>query len=267
MPPWAEKASAWSGLSALAMSLLCISAAAQPPAIGIAPVTLTESSYTFDTAEQHGIRVVVVAKGLKHPFAVALLPSGDALVSERGGPLRWVHHAGGTAGNSPSLDPVAIAGLPAAPDYRNGGLQDVALHPLFAQNHLVYFTFNQAGDLPPEDAKPPIRHESRVALMRGRLEGNGLTHVERLFIGGSGTTSGSRLAFDGHGMIYMTTGGPFDDSAQRLDTIYGKVLRLRDDGTIRPTIPSSDAPAHAARFFPSAIAITSDSRSVPPASC
>src|SRR5690348_8519462 len=66
----------------------------QPPNIGIAPVTLTESSYTFDTAEQHKIRVVVVAKGLNHPFSIALLPSGDALVSERGVALRLVHDVG-----------------------------------------------------------------------------------------------------------------------------------------------------------------------------
>src|SRR6185312_3956697 len=81
--------------------------AQQPPNIGIAPVVLTESSYIFDTAEQHKIRVVVVTKGLKHPFSVALLPSGDALVSERGGPLRLVHEAGGA---NPRLDPQPVAG-------------------------------------------------------------------------------------------------------------------------------------------------------------
>src|SRR5690348_14036877 len=74
----------------------------QPPNIGIAPVVITESAYTFDTAEQHKIRAVVVAKGLKHPFSIALLPSGDALVSERGGALRIVHSVGGP---SPTLDP------------------------------------------------------------------------------------------------------------------------------------------------------------------
>ncbi|HEX4023528.1 MAG TPA: hypothetical protein VHX52_02325 [Steroidobacteraceae bacterium] len=72
-------------------------ARAQPPDIGIAPVALTQGSYTFDTAEQHRLRVVVV-KGLKHPFAVALLPDGDALVSERGGALRLVHDVTGAGG-------------------------------------------------------------------------------------------------------------------------------------------------------------------------
>jgi glucose/arabinose dehydrogenase/quercetin dioxygenase-like cupin family protein len=202
---------------------------AQQAPLGIEAVTLTQPAYVFDTAEQHKVRVVVVARGLRHPFAVALLPNGDALISERGAGIRLVH---GAAAGVAQLDPTPIDGLPAAPPYRNGGLQDVALHPDFAHNHLVYFTFNQAGNAPPADAKPPVRQESRISLFRGELAGHALTHVQQLFVAGSGSTSGSRLAFDGHGMVYMTTGGPFDDAPQRLDTVYGKVLRLRDDGTI-----------------------------------
>jgi len=202
---------------------------AQQAPLGIEAVKLSQSEYVFDTAEQHKVRVVVVVHGLSHPFAVALLPSGDALVSERGAGLRLIHNA---ASGAPQLDPTPIDGLPATPPYRNGGLQDVAVHPDFAHNHLVYFTFNQAGNPPPADAKPPIRQESRVSLFRGELVGHSLTHVKQLFAGGSGSTSGSRMAFDGHGMVYMTTGGPFDDSPQRLDTVYGKVLRLNDDGSI-----------------------------------
>ena len=72
----------------IAALYLPVTITAQQPDIGIAPVQLTEPSYVFDTAEQHRIRVVVVAKGLDHPFAFAILPSGDALVAERGGQLR-----------------------------------------------------------------------------------------------------------------------------------------------------------------------------------
>ena len=206
----------------------------QPPNIGIAPVMITESAYTFDTAEQHKIRAVVVAKGLKHPFSIALLPSGDALVSERGGALRIVHNAGGA---SPTLDPEPVGGIPAPPAYRNGGLQEVVLHPQFAKNKWVYFTFNEAGNPPPADAKPPVRHDSRIALMRGQFSGHALTHVEELFVGTSGTTSGSRIAFGKDGLVYMTTGGPFGDEAQHLDSLYGKVLRLREDGKVPPDNP------------------------------
>jgi glucose/arabinose dehydrogenase len=222
-----------------------VAGAQQPPNIGIAPVTLTESAYVFDTAEQHKIRVTVVAKGLVHPFAVAILPSGDALVSERGAQLRIVHNATGANGAAPALDPKPIGGIPPLePAYRNGGLHDVVLHPQFAQNKLVYFTFNEPGNPPPADAKPPIRRESRVALMRGKLNGAALTKVEELFVGESGSTSGSRIAFGKDGMLYMTTGAPFGDQAQELGSVYGKVLRFNDNGKVpadNPFVGKSDA--------------------------
>jgi glucose/arabinose dehydrogenase len=219
--------------------------AQQPPNIGIAPLTLTESAYVFDTAEQHKIRVTVVAKGLVHPFSVAVLPSGDALVSERGLQLRVVHNATGANGAAASLDPKPIGGIPPLePAYRNGGLHDVVLHPQFAQNKLVYFTFNKPGNPPPADAKPPIRHESRVSLMRGKLNGSELTKVEELFVGESGSTSGSRIAFGKDGMLYMTTGAPFGGQAQELGSVYGKVLRFNDNGKVpadNPFVGKSDA--------------------------
>ncbi len=219
---------------------------AQQTPLGIEAVALTQPAYVFDTAEQHKVRVVVVVHGLRHPFAVALLPSGDALVSERGSGLRVIHNA---ASATAQLDPTPLEGVPAPPPYRNGGLQDVALHPDFAHNHFVYFTFNQAGNPPPADAKPPVRQESRVSLFRGELSGHGLIHVQQLFAGGSGSTSGSRMAFDGHGMVYMTTGGPFDDAPQRLDTVYGKVLRLRDDGTTPKDNPFVSTPGARGEIF------------------
>jgi glucose/arabinose dehydrogenase len=239
--------------------------AQQPPNIGIAPVVLTESSYTFDTAEQHKIRVVVVAKGLKHPFSLALLPSGDALVSERGGPMRLVHNVGGGggggaagadaggkggagAGGAPlsGLDPDPIAGLPAlSPAYRNGGLHDIVLHPQFAKTQLVYFTFNEPGKAGDPTAKPPTHQESILAVFRARFAGHALTHVERIFTAGeSGYTGGSRLAFGKDGSLYLTTGAPFSDQAQRLDSVYGKVLRLTADGKVpadNPFVGRSDA--------------------------
>ncbi len=234
---------AWLTLLASSLSLAFPAAFAQQPLnIGIAPVTLTEGSYVFDTAEQHRIRVVVVAKGLKHPFSIAPLPSGDALVSERGGPMRLVHNIGGA---TPSLDPAPIAGLPALePAYRNGGLHDIVLSPQFAKNQLVYFTFNRPGKAGDPTAKPPTRQESLVTLFRAKLVGHGLTHVEQLFSGESGSTSGSRLAFGPDGSLYMTTGAPFGDQAQRLDSVYGKVLHLDADGSVpkdNPYVGRADA--------------------------
>jgi glucose/arabinose dehydrogenase len=225
------------GFSSAALLISAHSEAQQPPNIGIAPVTLNENTYVFDTAEQHKIRVTVVAKGLNHPFAVALLPSGDALVSERSGNLRIVHNVGNASGQPAALDPKPIGGIPAPPGYRGGGLSDVVLHPQFDKNKWVYFTFNKQGNPPPADAKPPIRNESRVALMRGKFTGGELAKVEELFVGESGSTSGSRIAFGKDGTVYMTTGAPFGDQAQDPNSVYGKVLHFTDAGK-----PASDNP-------------------------
>ena len=81
-------------------------------------------------------------------------------------------------------------------------------------------------------------------MFRGRLKGHGLTHVEQLFSGESGSTSGSRLAFGLDGSIYLTTGAPFGDQAQRLDSVYGKVLHLSADGGVpkdNPFVGRADA--------------------------
>jgi len=212
--------------------------AQQPPNIGIAPVALTESVYVFDTAEQHKLRVVVAVRGLKHPFSLALLPSGDALVSERSGALRLLRNVGGAGGKPAVLEAEPVSGIPALePFYRNGGLHDLALHPQFAQNGLVYFSFNKPGNPPPPDAKPPVRRESIVTVMRGKLSGNQLTNVQEVFAGESGSTSGSRIAFGLDGTLYMTTGAPFGGEGQKVESVYGKVLRISDSGKAPPDNP------------------------------
>jgi len=213
---------------ACACAATIVGFAQQPPPIGIAPVTLSAGPYAFDTAEQHRIRVVIVARGLAHPFSLAFLPNGDALVTERGARLRLVHNATG-AGGQPTLDPEPVAGIPATPAFRGGGLQEVALHPQFATNRLVYFTYNKAGAA----GQNPNQRQSAVTLARGRFEGKALAGVEELFTGDwSNGASGSRLAFGSNGVLYMTTGAPFGEQAQDMNTVYGKVLRLRDDGRV-----------------------------------
>lgn len=237
---------------ACAASLLALGAPlpglAAQPAPGVAPVTLVDS-YSFDTAEQHGIRVEVVARGLNHPFAVVVLPSGDALLSERGGNLRLVRNATGSGGAA-RLEPRPVTGVPQlSPAYRNGGLHDLQLHPDFARNQLVYFTYNKGGNAPQPAAGAPGRQESRVALMRGRFTGEALAQVEELFVGDSGSTSGSRIAFGKDGLVYMTTGAPFDEQAQQPGSIYGKVLRLTDAGKPAPGNPFAGQAGARAEVF------------------
>ncbi|HEX7082423.1 MAG TPA: PQQ-dependent sugar dehydrogenase [Gammaproteobacteria bacterium] len=206
-------------------------AGAQQADVGIAAVPLGDGPYVFDTAEQHEIRVDVVVRGLAHPFALAFLPNGDALVSERGRALRLVKNATEARGEA-VLEPAPIAGAPEPSDVRGAGLQDVAVHPDFAANRLVYFTYNRPG---PAGASggPPARPATAIVLARARFDGERLGEVEEIFVGGYHEGGGgSRIAFGPNDTVFVTTGAPFDDAAQRLDNVYGKVLRLRSDGGI-----------------------------------
>ncbi len=108
----------------------------------------------------------------------------------------------------------------------------------------MYFTFNKAGKAGDPKATPPTRQESLVSLLRAKLVGDALTDVQELFVGPSGSTSGSRVAFGKDGFVYMTTGGPFGPDAQRVDSIYGKVLRFTADGKVpadNPFVGRKDA--------------------------
>lgn len=213
---------------------------AQQPSIGIEPVELSEGPYVFATAEQQRIRVDVVVRGLAHPFSLAFLPNGDALIAERGSALRFVEDATGTRGGA-RLHPEPVPGAPAPSDAR-GGLHDLAVHPDFQRNRHVYFTYNAPG-APDPDADPPGRRPMAVTLARARLEGRRLAETEVLFSGEERLgASGSRVAFGPGDQLFMTTGAPFDDSAQRLDSVYGKVLRLRPDGGVPADNPFADEP-------------------------
>jgi glucose/arabinose dehydrogenase len=206
-------------------------AAQQQPDLGIAPVTLADTPYVFDTAEQHKIRVSVIARGLAHPFSLAFLPNGDALIVERNAALRIVRHAA-AAGDKPQLEAQPVAGAPPAGAYRGVGLFEVAVHPQFATNKLVYFTYNKAA---PGDqlAKPQNQRESQLVVARATFDGKALHDAKDLLVGGVTVgSSGSRLAFAADGMLYVTTGAPFNDAAQDVGSVYGKVLRIKDDGTI-----------------------------------
>lgn len=202
------------GLLALAL-LLAGSVHAQ--SIGIAVPPLGAGPWVFDTAEQHKIRVSVVTDELSQPWAIAFLPNGDMLVTERDGRLRVVRDG--------VLDPKPIAGLPEIRTDGNGGLQDVAVHPDFESNGLVYLTYT----------KPMENGWGAPALAVGRLEAGALTEVRDLLVtkayeGNSGLNA--RVAFGRDGKVYMTTGGNIEDVAQDPMSLRGKVLRLNDDGSV-----------------------------------
>ena len=188
---------------------------------GIPAVPLPDKPVVYDTAEGQRIRVVVVTRGLSHPWSLAFLPdpstplgaSVNMLVTERTGQLRLIRNG--------VLDPQPIAGVPAVRSQGLSGLMDVALHPQFAQNRLVYLTYT----------KPLQGTQNTLALARGRLDGQILTDVRDVFVASAGTGGASRIAFGRDGTIFMTTGGGGDKGAQDPNSHAGKVLRLRDDGS------------------------------------
>ena len=215
---------------ALLIGMAAISHARQQQPIGVPVPPLGDGPWVFDTAEQHSIRVSVVTKGLSHPWAIAFLPGGDMLITERDGRLRIVRDG--------VLDPQDISGAPQVRTDGNGGLMDVALHPGFAENRLVYLTYT----------KPVGNGMGVPALARGRLEGDALVDVQDLLVpadayeGNSGLNG--RVVFGRDGKVYMSVGGrslnDIENVAQDPMSLRGKVLRLNDDGSVPPDNPFVD---------------------------
>lgn len=189
---------------------------AQPTANPAAPrFPLAADGRVIDTFEQK-VKVTVVASGIDRPWGLLPLPDGDFLVS--------VRQAGQVlAIRKGTLDRTPLTGLPAMRTSRTTGMLDMALHPKFAENRLVYFTYH----------KPLDGETYTLALGRGRYEGAGLSNVQELYAGNAIRTGGSRLVFSNDGLIYITVGGAARlPDAQATNTIFGKVLRLKDDGTV-----------------------------------
>ena len=184
------------------LSMSPVGYAEQEPEIGVPVPPLDDGPWVFDTAEQHKIRVSVVAKGLSHPWAITFLPNNDMLVTERAGRLRLVRDG--------MLDPQEISGVPTVRTDGNGGLMDVAVHPQFDENRLVYLTYT----------KPVGGGKGAPALARGRLEAGTLVDVRDLIV---------TEAYEGNSGL---TGGRVTDVSQNPMSLRGKVLRLNDDGTV-----------------------------------
>ena len=208
-------------LGVVLYTLGAVMLAQQRPAPTIPRQPLGPGPFTFDTAEQHKIRVVILTKGLSHPWGLAFLPDGNILVTEREGRLRLIRDG--------VLDPRPIGGVPQVYAKQLSGLMDVALHPKFSDNKLVYLTYTK-----------PVGDKVTTALARGQYDGGSLRDVRDIFIADSiddGRAAASRIVFARDGSLYMTVGGTFDDRAQNPNSHGGKVLRLRDDGTAPPDNP------------------------------
>jgi len=198
-----------------------------PPAIIWPSPPLADGPIVLDTGIQHQIRLIVT-KGLNQPWSMAFLPDGGILITERPGRLRIVRNG--------VLDPKPIAGLPQIQAQRLSGLMDLALHPRFNDNKLVYFTYHKpAGDNTAKNGN----NAGIITLARGRWDGTALADVRDIFSAIQGGNA-SRIVFGKDGMLYMTVGigdPPEAARAQDPNDLAGKVLRLRDDGSVPPDNP------------------------------
>jgi len=227
-PMWVKHSSA-----AIAAGALVLAgppgSAQQPPSTG--PATLLDKPQVFRTAAAT-IRVTAV-KGLIYPWALAFLPSGDILVTEQSrNTLRIIRNG--------VLDAAPITGLPLGitSERRDTAGVDIALHPRFAENRLVYVAYWKP--------RPGNANLRTAVLVRGRFDGGtSLADVREIFASSSWTDgpSAARIVFGRDGKIYMTIGTPLSSGAERGPFVSlaswaqdpaehaGKVLRLNEDGS------------------------------------
>ncbi len=168
-----------------------------------------------------GVRTSAVAT-FASPWAMTFMPDGRALVTEKGGALRIVTQGGAVS--------APLGGIPAVAAAGQGGLLDVALHPDFSTNALVYLSFSE-----------PVAGGSGLAVARGtlvedaggpRLTGTNVIWRQTPKTSGAGHFGG-RMAFSPDGHLFVTAGErQLGTPAQDLTQTLGKIVRLNPDGSI-----------------------------------
>jgi len=186
--------------------------------------------------QESDVAIERVVDGLVHPWGLTWLPDDTILVTERPGRLRVIERE--------RLDPEPVRGVPDVFTGGQGGLLDVAVHPDFEDNRLVYLSYT-VGD----------RQANRTRVGRGALRDGELRDFEVIFENSEtksgGQHFGSRLAWlpDGTLLISVGDGGnppvsfegeEIRQQAQMLGTHFGKVVRVRDDGSVPSDNPFAD---------------------------
>ena len=185
------------------------------------------AAQTDAPAEVTGVAfdVLTAAAGLEHPWGLDFLPDGRLLVTERAGRLRVVSPGGNLS--------APVDGLPAMDARGQGGLLDVALHPDYASNRWIYWSYSE----------PQARGANGTAVARGRLVDEVTPRVEQVQVIfrqapalGSSLHFGGRLVWARDGTLFITMGDRSIAAgrmqAQRMDSLIGKIARVNADGTV-----------------------------------
>ena len=206
--------------AALSLALIAALAACKPGADTTAAPGPAKAEPAREIASEQGqARLTVIARGLSHPWAVAPLPEGGFLVTERGGSLRRVGADGEVS--------APLAGVPAVSARGQGGLLDVALAPDFARSRRIYLSY----------AEPDGQGLSGTAAAYATLGEAGLDEVTVFYRQEPKVDTenhyGSRFAFDGQGHVFISQGErTLRPLAQELDKLQGKLVRLDLDGGV-----------------------------------
>ncbi len=195
--------------------------AATAAAMLAAPAIVRAQQVLRSTKASYSLRMLTL--DLEQPWGMAFLPDGRLLITERPGRLRIF------ANNR--LERAPVGGLPKVYARGQGGLLDVCLHPGFAQNSLLYLTYSSEGE-----------GGAATVLARAEFRDNALRGLRPIFEAlprtSGGLHFGSRVVFDKAGLLYVTAGERYQmQRAQNLADLGGKVMRLRDDGSIPPDNP------------------------------
>lgn len=174
------------------------------------------------------VQATVVARGLNHPWALAFLPQGRMLITEKPGGMRVISPTGEVG--------APIAHVPAVLYKSDGGLLDLVLDPKFARNRQLYFAYAE----PREGGSGLTLASARLSTDEKSLEEvRVLLRIEPTH--SSVSHFGCRLLFDKQGKLFMTSGERMDPAirtqAQDLDSRLGKLLRLNTDGSAAPGNP------------------------------
>ena len=182
------------------------------------------------SAGAQAVRVQPVAQALDHPWAVAFLPQGRFLVTERAGRLRRVDAQGNVS--------APLQGLPAIASGGQGGLLDIVTDSDFARNRTLYFCFSEPDTEPRSPDNSTALARARLSDDETRLEGVQVLFSQKPKVA-SNLHFGCRIVEGRDGTLFLALGDRYHhrDAAQKLDNHIGKVVRVHKDGSVPPDNP------------------------------